>query len=308
MLELWGVGDVALALSFLAAAAARMPVTLVAKPHAAPLLTRFCPDVRLIECVAPWTSFTRKYALHRWPWPQLTQLRRRLRQEHFALGVSARPDPRDHLLLCLGGARQRLGYPRAGSGALLTRRLRRPLRRHRADDWAQLARAFGWELAPPTAGPARAVRRVVIHAGAGQSVRRWPLERFTSLAGHLQSAGYAVAVINREHGSLADLLEQLTQADAFIGNDSGPGHLAAALGIPTFTLFGPQLPETFRPVHPEAAWLEGAPCAYKPCFDRCRYAEPHCLLAHDVTKVRLQVMSWLESLGRPSAKRVTIQS
>ena len=48
------------------------------------------------------------------------------------------------------------------------------------------------------------------------------------------------------------LLTKLASADRFIGNDSGPGHLAALLGVPTFTIFGPQLPELFAPQHPQA--------------------------------------------------------
>src|SRR4029078_10615987 len=61
------------------------------------------------------------------------------------------------------------------------------------------------------------------------------------------------------------------------GNDSGPGHLAAFNGVPTFTLFGPQLPELFGPLHPQSVWVEGAPCPYRPCSDYCRFSVPHCL-------------------------------
>ena len=63
----------------------------------------------------------------------------------------------------------------------------------------------------------------------------------------------------------------------FIGNDSGPGHLASFCGIPTFTLFGPQLPEWFAPLHPTAEWLNGKACPYKPCSDYCRFDIPICM-------------------------------
>src|SRR5688572_5680786 len=69
VLELWGLGDLALAMPFLRAASSRARVSLLAKPHAAPLLARFAPAVELIPFVAPWTAFTGKYRLHRWPWP-----------------------------------------------------------------------------------------------------------------------------------------------------------------------------------------------------------------------------------------------
>ena len=47
--------------------------------------------------------------------------------------------------------------------------------------------------------------------------------------------------------------------------------------MPTFTIFGPQLPSCFTPLHPQAEWIEGKPCPYKPCYDYCQFAAPHCL-------------------------------
>ena len=65
--------------------------------------------------------------------------------------------------------------------------------------------------------------------------------------------------------------------------------------MPTFTIFGPQLPELFSPRHPGASWVEGAPCPYKPCFDNCRFPEPRCLLAVEPEAVLERVMPWLEA-------------
>jgi heptosyltransferase-2 len=77
--------------------------------------------------------------------------------------------------------------------------------------------------------------------------------------------------------TVTELMALLDEAAVFIGNDSGPGHLAAFCGVPTFTIFGPQLPEWFAPLHPAAEWVEGKACPYKPCSDYCRFAEPVCL-------------------------------
>ena len=44
----------------------------------------------------------------------------------------------------------------------------------------------------------------------------------------------------------------------FIGNDSGLGHLASAVDIPTITIFGPGQPDRYRPWGPKARWLVGA--------------------------------------------------
>ena len=71
----------------------------------------------------------------------------------------------------------------------------------------------------------------------------------------------------------------LDRGDFILGKDVElfEQEFAAYCGVPTFTIFGPQLPEWFAPLHPEGEWLEGKPCPYKPCSDYCRFAEPLCL-------------------------------
>jgi heptosyltransferase-2 len=292
--ELWGLGDLALAVPFLRAAARHARVTLLAKPHAAPLLRRFAPEVALLPFVAPWTAFHGKYRLHRWPWRELAAVRRTLRAARFDLGVSARLDPRDHALLALAGCRARLGFPHAGSRLLLTRPLPPPSQRHRSDYWRALAREFDWSVAPemPRLTPPRG-QRVVIHTGAGQPVRQWPIERFREIARRLEAVGWHVTMLDDSLSDVDRLFDTLADADRFVGNDSGPGHLAALLGVPTFTIFGPQLPELFAPQHPAAAWIEGGPCPYKPCFDSCRFPTPHCILSLATDEVWSRVAAWL---------------
>ena len=92
-------------------------------------------------------------------------------------------------------------------------------------------------------------------------------------------------------------LSELEEAMAFIGNDSGPGHLAAAAGVPTFTIFGNQLPEWFLPVHPLADHLPGGDCPHKPCFDACRFPEPHCLLGVGEASVVAAVRRFADRLS-----------
>lgn len=290
--ELWGLGDLALAMPFIRAASVTWRVTLVAKPNAAPLLARFAPQVELVPVVAPWTAFRGKYRLLRWPWASLAGTLRVLRGKNFSAGVSARPDPRDHLLLALAGAKERFGFPRKGSGVLLSNPLSPPALPHRSEHWASLASALGITIDPPNAAR-RDGRRVLIHAGAGQPTRIWPRERFNALAAALGEAGWSSEILDDSFVGIAPLLDKLNSADRFIGNDSGPGHLAALLGVPTFTLFGPQLPELFSPRSPRAEWIEGAPCPYKPCSDYCRFSEPRCLLAIDTESVTQRVLRWL---------------
>jgi heptosyltransferase-2 len=294
VIELWGLGDLALAVPFLRAAVKVYAVSLVAKPHAAPIIARFVPAVELVPVVAPWTAFRGKYRFHRWPWGELSRVVRRLREKNFVAGVSARPDPRDHVLLKIAGARQRYGFPRIGSWVFLNRSLLAPFHPHRAEHWASLASALGLKI--DSAETARRNgRRIIIHTGAGHPSRLWPRERFESLAAALCKVGWEPELLDDSFIGIPQLLDKLNSADRFIGNDSGPGHLAALLGVPTFTIFGPQLPELFAPRHSHSKWVEGAPCPFKPCSDYCRFSEPVCLRAIDTETVRKRVISWLDA-------------
>jgi ADP-heptose:LPS heptosyltransferase len=291
--ELWGLGDLVLAIPFLRSASAHAKVTLVAKPHAAPIIARFAPAVELAPLVAPWTAFRGKYRLSRWPWGELGRTLRILRSRSFDIGATARPDPRDHVLIALAGASRRYGYPRAGSRLFLNRPLQRPANPHRAQYWSHLASALGFAVESTPPAP-RTGRRIVIHTGAGQPAKLWPRERYIKLAALLDGAGWQTEVIDDSLVGLERLMAALSTTDRFIGNDSGPGHLAALLGVPTFTV-GPQSPEIYSPQHPRATWIEGAPCRFKPCRDYCHFPEPLCLTAIDVESVRKSVFTWLET-------------
>jgi len=293
--EVWGLGDVALAVPFLRAASERYQVTLLAKPHAAQVLRRLAPRVSLIEWEAPWTRFGGKYRLLRWPWADLRRLVSGLRARSFDFGVSARRDPRDHFLLWLAGVRNTVGFPRLGSGAFLRTPLPRPGSLHRSAAWGALGSELGFSIGQPNPGQGAGRRRLIVHTGAARPVRKWPRDRFEEIARRATREGWTVAIVDETLGTVEELIEALCANDCFLGNDSGPGHLAAILGLPTFTVFGPQLPEFFSPTHPESAWIEGAPCPHKPCFDSCHFSEPRCLLQVDVDSVWAGLKPWLEA-------------
>ncbi len=314
VVELWGMGDLVIATPFLQAASEKYSVTLLAKPYATDLQRRFWPAVRVAPFVAPWTAFRGKYRLLSWPWREIFRLRS-LAAERFDLGLTARWDPRDHLLLKLLRARRRLGFPRLRSQIFLTDPLARPHpAAHRYENWRVLGRPLGLEL------PAReqlqmsarpSGRDVVVHTGAGQPVRVWPLARYRSLVERLRSRNYRVQVAcdpdqrgwwlaagEKEVATprtVSELLVVMECAGVFIGNDSGPCHLAAFCGVPTFTIFGPQLPEWFAPLHPAAEWLEGKPCPYKPCSDYCRFPSPACMVRSGEDEVWERVAAFVSS-------------
>lgn len=108
--------------------------------------------------------------------------------------------------------------------------------------------------APLGAVPHLAVRpieqhgRLVIHPFASSPAKRWPGAFALDLPNSIRLRG------PEEHleGSLfipdlGDLARYLAGARAYIGNDSGITHLAAALGIPTVAIFGPTDPGIWGP-------------------------------------------------------------
>ena len=91
--------------------------------------------------------------------------------------------------------------------------------------------------------------------GAGAAEKRWPMERFLALARAVREAGWCVVFqtgpCERELGreaaaegfavsdtpTLARMAGQMLLARCVVGNDTGPMHLAAMLGVPTVTLY-----------------------------------------------------------------------
>jgi ADP-heptose:LPS heptosyltransferase len=92
------------------------------------------------------------------------------------------------------------------------------------------------------------------------------------------------------------LFTLVDRAGVFIGNDSGPAHLSALCGVPTFTIFGPQLPEWFAPLHPAGQWLEGKACPYKPCKDYCFFPTPYCMTNIGEEEVWGRVTAFLKTV------------
>jgi len=301
VLELWGLGDLVIATPFLRAAAEKFAVTLLAKPFAEELQPRLWPEVRVRPFNAPWTAFRDKYHFWHWPWRELMQLRQWLVAEKFdcavsARGLSVRWDPRDHLVLKFSGARERLGFSRLKSHLYLTECLAWPdPLAHRSEFWRVAGRALGLAVPARTeiVPPARATQSMaLVHSGARLPARVWPLENFQRIAARLREKNVSVQIAcdpdqlawwqNQGENaacprSVPELLAHIDRAGIFIGNCSGPGHLAAICGVPTFTIYGPSMHEWFAPLHPAAEIFEGRACPYKPCSDYCRYSRPFCL-------------------------------
>ncbi len=100
---------------------------------------------------------------------------------------------------------------------------------------------------PPSGLVARKyAKRIAIHPTSARETRNWPKEKFLELAKHLKDEGFEpVFIPGTKEGwedvevalfSSLDLLARyLYESGYLIGNDSGLGHLASALGVPTLT-------------------------------------------------------------------------
>ncbi len=123
---------------------------------------------------------------------------------------------------------------------------------------------------------------VVIYPGSSRSqeFKRWPAPRFAEVGRRLAARGVGVVIgwgpgekelardveascaggaVLAPAGDLLDLAALLAATRAFIGNDSGPLHLAWAVGTPTVGIYGPTDPELNAPPGPSHRALYAGP-------------------------------------------------
>jgi heptosyltransferase-2 len=168
---------------------------------------------------------------------------------------------------------------------------------------------------------ARCLRRAgVSHEGAvgvapttalGEA-RRWPAAHYGELARSILDRGLeVVVVIGPGEGAFATAVQEaagrplpvvggdvdvaglagvLARLSVLVGNDSGPIHLAAAVGTPGVAIFGPTDPCRTGPLSDTHVVLRsGLECA--PCGElRCRLGHTACLHQIDVATVRRKVL------------------
>lgn len=94
-------------------------------------------------------------------------------------------------------------------------------------------------------------KRVVIHPTSRNPMKQWSKKQFCSLAQRLKHEGFVPTFIVADHeradwediefdlpkfDALIDVAKFIYESGYFIGNDSGLGHLASLLGIPTLTI------------------------------------------------------------------------
>ena len=171
--------------------------------------------------------------------------------------------------------------------------------------------------------PVDAAKWLVIQPGARRLNKRWPAEYFASLVRQLAAAhaDFRFAILGTRNEqplgeiiarvdprrcldltgqvSLPEMVEWIRLGELVVSNDTGPMHVAAALGKPVVALFGPTEPRRTGPYGQIDHTLQlDLPCI--PCLKHgCASRNPlECLQALPVTTVFQAVQKRLGSLAR----------
>jgi ADP-heptose:LPS heptosyltransferase len=148
---------------------------------------------------------------------------------------------------------------------------------------------------------------VAVHASGGRAIKQWPVARFAEVAARVAREEKAVLLLTGTTGDrgivdevrralppgievldlvgevdLPVLAAMLSRCRLLITGDTGPMHLAAAVGTPIVAVFGPSMPWRYAPISaPHRIVRIDLPCA--PCNRirlppvRCQGHTPDCL-------------------------------
>ena len=155
----------------------------------------------------------------------------------------------------------------------------------------------------------------LIHPGSGSSSKNWPPAYFAEVIQAFSQCnpGLIIGPADRkvaeeilsflgnkkiillEQLSLLTLAAIISKVRVFLGNDSGISHLAAALGVPSFVIFGPTNANIWKPWGREVrTFIPKVSCA--PCNDeeRRNCLERICLQSIDPHQVAKKLKNWLQ--------------
>ena len=189
------------------------------------------------------------------------------------------------------------GYDSEKRGFLLERSMSVPAHKiHQTDYFSQLLKLFDLSaMEYPLMKPDSREKRILIHPGASKPPRAWSVDQFVRTAEGLKDRGYEVTFVSGEsintspfftivRPTLKEFASLLRKSSLFIGNDSGPLHLAQQCGVPVVGIYGPGDPMITGPrsISPGKTVYKGFPCS--PCrqkfFKECDPApsgKPFCI-------------------------------
>jgi lipopolysaccharide heptosyltransferase I len=224
------------------------------------------PYAELVEIVAGVKAIP--VSLKRWSMSRILAARRDVRR--FGTAIDFQGLIKSALIARVSGARDRYGFARdvirENPAAWFVNRHATIDRSKHVVEWnVELARTFAPVARVPEVdfapfaedaggGLARFTNRVVLLPGAGKPGKHWPVERFAELATRIGRDALVVwgpgeEALARASGaevapatSFRELAFLLKRARLVIGADTGPLHLAAALGTPLIGLYGPTDP------------------------------------------------------------------
>jgi heptosyltransferase I len=235
----------------------------------------------------------------------ISSLFRGLKKEKFDIVVDLQGLLRSGIIAAATGSAERIGFQEAreGSRIFYTHKVKGGRNIHAVERYLKIAAFLGCNTTEvrfpfPVSFNSSLVTHysslsddyAVIVPGARWKTKRWPPEYFGELALHLPvqsvivgsktdkdianlivslSDGNAVSLAGET--SLKQLIEVMKKAKFVVSNDSGPMHIAAALGVPVFAIFGPTDPRRTGPYGEGHTIIRAdvpcAPCLKKQCDD-----------------------------------------
>jgi heptosyltransferase-2 len=313
------LGDLLLTLPLLDACLARWPgaaLTMAVRADLAPLVEQ---DDRLSAVIRDDKRRADRGL------PGIARMAGYLRAGGFDIAISPHRSHRTALILAASRIPERIGYDTASFGRLYTRCVPFKKELHEAarisllageekpvfprlrpeggwvEDADGLLRSLGIGANEPF---------VALAPGSVWPTKRWTDEGYRSLAGMIAARGIRTVVVGddaeravgtavaRAEGSacaagrtdLPTLAGLLSRARAVVANDSGVGHLAAAVGVPVVSVFGPTVPaQGFGPFGERVrlVGVEGLSC--RPCSPhgtaRCPEGHFRCMRDLSATSV-----------------------
>jgi len=206
---------------------------------------------------------------------EIKVLFKKLKQEKYDLVVDLQGLLRSGVITAATGAPVRIGFreAREGSSVFYTHKVAGGKNIHAVDRYLKIAESLGCNTAD-ISFPFPFVQSsdfrlqtsdtgdyAVIVPGARWKTKIWPAEKFGKLASLLPlesiivgsktdkaiadeivslSGGRAVSLAGKTN--LRELIAVISRANFIVSNDSGPMHIAAALNVPVFAVFGPTDP------------------------------------------------------------------
>jgi len=241
------------------------------------LLKAHRPDLRIGVVVEdPWRAIFEEHEI-------LPPQRSALRAWHPRAVLNLHGGTRSMWLTATSGAEIRAGFAHHAYSFLYTDKIPRAQeilgdarRVHTAE---HLASAMFWMGVPRIEIPRARLHAgatslagayAVLHPFASTPQKAWPAGHFIAVAEHLRdNAGLEPVFLAGpaddpcaftrfrvvRNAPLAEVKSLMAGAQLFIGNDSGPAHIAAAFGVPVVVLFGPSDPVNWAPWRTEAQVL-----------------------------------------------------